>query len=634
MRADIQFLRGFAVLIVLLFHAGIGWQTGYLGVDVFFVISGFLITRMIAGGIERGDFRFSEFYFRRAKRLLPAAFSTFLATIIAAPIFLTSGQMADFKLQLIGALAFAANIVLRYQTDYFGGAAHLKPLLHIWSLSVEEQYYFVLPALLVFTPRKFWKVGAIVLVLLSFALCLVLVMYRPSIAFFMLPTRAWELGIGSIGALVVGNRSVAAAARILFYPAICVLLVVPLVNVPGRHPGLGALLACAATAVVILRQHDRLFENTAARAMTKLGDISYSLYLVHWPLFAFLNNTWIGDGDETPPLQYRLAALALSFVLGYLLHRFIEAPCRHAPWRLSKETMLRAGAASVGLVAVSAVIAAAATPPTDYKHRFRPNSGLSGACDFPSTFIQKPECRNSDAPKILLWGDSFAMALVPGIAAQAPVVQATRSMCGPFLGVAVMNKEYSRMWAQECIAFNDSVLEYLKNAPTVKTVVLSSAIDQLLNPANSAIDSDGAEQPTGQAVVLLGLRKTVNAIRETGKNIVFIAPPPSGNFDSARCLERMETGLLSLGVTGDCHISISTWKRERADVIAAVQAISPYVPVINPSDFLCDGKMCKTRVDKIAIYCDRAHLSYEGSMYLGKAMRPMVDRWSSDSNWH
>lgn len=226
-RVDIQALRGLAVLLVVFYHAKIGdLAAGYLGVDIFFVISGFLITTLVASGIDRGTFRLRDFYFRRAKRLLPAAYVTFAVTAVLAPWVLNQQELRDFAAQMVGAVTFTGNIVLWQQTGYFSGAAHLKPLLHVWSLAIEEQYYFLLPAALLFIKPTRWLAGAVILAALSFGLCIVGEMLAPSPTFYLLPSRVWELLIGSIGALWVlrgrtnENHAITRALKLLFAPAL------------------------------------------------------------------------------------------------------------------------------------------------------------------------------------------------------------------------------------------------------------------------------------------------------------------------------------------------------------------------------------------------------------------------------
>lgn len=416
LRTDIQVLRGFAVLIVLFYHAKISFiSAGYLGVDVFFVISGFLITRLIKNGIETGNFRFSDFYFRRAKRLLPAAYVTFLATALLAPFFLTSAEMVDFRAQMVGAVTFTANIVLWRQSGYFEGTAELKPLLHVWSLAIEEQYYFLLPAVLVFIPRRYWLRTAMIALFASLILCFVMVQRKPAAAFYLLPTRGWELTIGSVGALLVVGDRLHHLLKIVFWPALVALLVLPFMNLGTIHPGPGALLICLATLVLILRKHPLLSKGAGMHGLSRVGDMSYSLYLVHWPLFAFLNNVWIGETGGEQPTGTRVALIALSLVLAYLLNRYVEEPFRRADIRRSIRVVGRTVAASIGLILVTAGITHSVANAKDYAFVRRINHGFGVACEFTEPFESISECRNSDKPEILFWGDSFAMHLVPGI---------------------------------------------------------------------------------------------------------------------------------------------------------------------------------------------------------------------------
>ena len=173
LRRDIQFLRGIAVLVVVIYHSRLGLLSqGYLGVDVFFVLSGFLITSLILKELENNTFSFSQFYLRRAKRLLPALYSTLLFTTLFSLIILTNKQWLNYLDQLIGALTFSANMVLPAQSGYFESASEGKPLLHIWSLSLEEQYYFFLPITLYLLPKKYRLTGMLLLLVISIYWCI------------------------------------------------------------------------------------------------------------------------------------------------------------------------------------------------------------------------------------------------------------------------------------------------------------------------------------------------------------------------------------------------------------------------------------------------------------------------------
>ena len=203
-RLDIQALRGWAVLVVVLDHMGLGiLPAGFLGVDIFFVISGFLITGIIVQSLSKNDFSFTSFYMRRAKRLLPAAFVVIASTAVASAWFLTSSEMLSLNDQVAGALTYTINFVLMGQVDYFATEAETKPLLHMWSLAVEEQFYLILPLLLVLTPRSYTLRLVVIGAILSFVVCSLLRSSYPNATFYMLPFRAWEFLLGSAAILLI-----------------------------------------------------------------------------------------------------------------------------------------------------------------------------------------------------------------------------------------------------------------------------------------------------------------------------------------------------------------------------------------------------------------------------------------------
>lgn len=626
-RADLQALRGIAVLLVVLHHARIPlFQGGYLGVDIFFVISGYLITSLVARDIQTDSFAFAGFYWRRARRLLPAAYAVFAACIALSPFLLTDLEMRDFVKQVLGAVTFTANIALWLQSGYFERAAELKPLLHVWSLSIEEQYYLLLPACLVLVPRRFWLVGAAALTVSSLALCLLTVAANPGEVFYLLPTRAWEMGIGSVLAIWSIRRKEplegVSPVNIAAIVALGALATAPLGH---GHPGLDALLACVATAALIARPARVLGRGIVARALVWTGDRSYSLYLVHWPIFAFLNSANVGGGGVA--WRIRLVAILLSFALAALLYTTIEQRFRiRGQVPLLRQRFAIFVAASLLLLVTAAAIAHWSRSPADYVQRLRANVGLSAECEYTGSFSLKEACRTHSEPRVLVWGDSFAMHLVAGLTAVTPagLIQATRSTCAPVLGVALYAPpNYATPWANACMEFNDEVLRSLDTEMrSVEIVVLSSQWAYLLSERVQT--SGGAAVVSSEAVIVEKMRQTVAAVRAHGKRVVLVSPPPSPGFDAGRCNERLATRKWFFGGSADCDFAYEQSRRGSQRVHALLDRVAreSNVGVLSFDAVICDPteNHCASRWDDALLYRDAAHLSYEGSEAIAKRM--------------
>ena len=359
-RKEIDGLRALAVLPVILFHAGVApFSGGYVGVDVFFVISGYLITMLITADLLQDKFSIVEFYERRARRILPALFVVMLACIPFAMMWMIPSQLLDFFQSLIAVNLFASNGLFWLEDDYFGLSSEIKPLLHTWSLAVEEQFYIVFPLILMFAMRSSralpWKLVT-GLVILSFVICLWAVRVAPSAAFYLPIFRAWELGLGALVAFILiktpNIRSEIGALLGLAALIVSVFTLDPDTLFPSEWTLLPVLGTCAI--ILFAREGTVVARLLSLRFFVFIGLISYSAYLWHQPIFAFAR---IRLGEVSSILTVGL--IAATFVLAVLSWRFVEQPVRKAAQRkgadaprpfLGKRSGVF-GAAAVGIVA-------------------------------------------------------------------------------------------------------------------------------------------------------------------------------------------------------------------------------------------------------------------------------------------
>ncbi|MDD1961755.1 acyltransferase [Pseudomonas sp. 39004] len=631
-RVDIQVLRGLAVLFVVLEHLAIpGFHYGYLGVDIFFVISGFLITSIVSRGLARDKFSFKEFYLRRAKRLLPASFVTILATIIAAKLFLPPMQTESLKQQIIGALTFSTNFVLLSQAGYFDLESATKPLLHMWSLAVEEQFYFFVPALLAFTPARHWRKILVVLAIASFVGCLYLSLSNQSAAFYLLPTRAWELLIGSIASMLVHSAAVKNVTSKLAIPAFAVLLASPFFNSGLSHPGLDAVVVCFATAIVLLANH-RLINSKVWSPIEKAGDISYSLYLVHWPIIAIANAS-IG----TESMTVKATLLAASLVTAIALYNLVEKPFRVMQYGF-KPSLVVFPALTLALFGLSHSFLKVQSAEKIEK-LFAPNYGLDRSCGT-NIYKDTEKCRTSQDPKIIVWGDSYAMHNIPGLsqAQKIDIRQATRSACAPFLNTAPNTKRSDfEAQARQCVGFNDSTFKFISDTPSIKTVILAGSYGQYMQDTFESISFDTSgvmqvEKSTPERA-MKDMQVVVEKLKALGKQVVIISPPPPINTTIVSCIQAEMASPSLTNQSSKCLLDRKLFERSHKNVLNLMKyaETSLGAKVIYLSDALCDAKSCKTIIDGVPIYRDPGHLSNTGSVKLYQKMPNILAGINSNS---
>lgn len=622
-RFDIQVLRGIAVSLVVIYHAFKGYLLkGFLGVDIFFVISGFLITGIILRQLESGDFSFKRFFLRRARRLLPASLSTLVATSVLAFYLLTPIDYPDFIKQVIGSLTFIANIVLAQQTGYFAGEAETKPLLHIWSLSLEEQFYFIVPLLLWLSPPRArpWLLWCGIV--LSGLLCFVLMSGIPihhftakfsqKMAFFMLPSRAWELLIGGIAAWMMLRYPHTSIPHAIKYVLLLAIFLDCIIGLSPAHPGLDAIIVTLSTGIILLGDDGWLPSNYLSRSIATLGDWSYSLYLVHWPLFSFAFIIWLGD-----PPAYIMSILAIiSLILGYAQYRFIEQAFHRGPGSFRKFW----GYATLTIMILSITVGVLHYHSQSGQF-MAPVVGFSSVCDqHGSQYKPYEECQVGNQPTTLVWGDSHAMHLVPGLNAvlghEYPMAQATKSACAPFINLAQVHDKYTSAWANECVAFNRSVLSEITQNPRIHDVIIASSWVQVFNRAGQDLLVDGLVQPWAP-VARDYLMKSIDAVQATGKRVILVGPMPMAAHDVGACNLRVFYHRPVIR-NGGCAPSWNEVETNVGGIVRDLQHVAKDTgaTLILPTEGLCPHGTCQAVNEGQSLYRDRGHLTAFGSEFV------------------
>jgi len=609
-RPDIDTLRAVAVGSVLLFHAGLpGVSGGYVGVDVFFVISGFLIT-----GILRDDPSIIRFYIRRAARILPALFAMLLVCLVVGYVILLPRDLEDLATSTLATLGFASNILFWQQSGYFATASEIKPLLHTWSLAVEEQFYVLFPLIMLATRR--WerrKVAILVgiLTVVSFLISVYCVQTgKQTLAFFLSPTRAWELWVGSLIALGAVPRITSIALRTVLAGGGLALILLGVLTFHARtpFPGIAALAPVLGSAAVIVagmdgRHHlSRFFE---LRPVLFIGLISYSLYLWHWPLLAYLAYVTI----DTPPLHLSLLALVIATVLATLSWRFVERPFRgRNPGKLQYIY-------AIGPVAfVCACIAALATDglpsrvPPEVAALNRTNGdvvrcpilntrpfGGSRAC---APLGGDSEPRHAD---VILWGDSNAEMYGPAIAAAvAPrkVVLILARSCAPVPG---FNANV------HCARDQPLNLEAIRKLPA-KDVVIAFNWGQY--SFQTLWNANGQRKPAAHFATLLPeLTASVDALVAAGKTVTIIGPIAAPGFEvgSVSARELQFYGRFIHPTAYDRQ----SFETLMGPALTALDEMShrPNVRVLKIHEHLCETDRCPYIINGEAIFADHGHLS-------------------------
>lgn len=473
-RSDIDGLRAVAVLSVVFDHLRMRFSGGYIGVDVFFVISGYLISAVILTDLEKGLFSFAWFYERRIRRIFPALFSMLAVTTLLAYRYLAPSDLESYSRSLLAALFSVSNLLFWHQAGYFDAPSAAKPLLHTWSLAVEEQFYIFFPILLVLVRRWFPKRLKEVILgisVLSFALACFWVRRDATTAFFLAPLRAWELLLGTMLSQSylpeVRGRAMRNAASLL---GILLILIPALAYTAATpFPGLAALPPCLGAALIIAAGENgpSLIGTVLSwRPFVFIGLISYSLYLWHWPILVFQNSSaLLLDSSEPNSRLVKIAVLLVSLLVASASWLLVETPFRQGRLRPDRRTLFLASAAATASISVLAVgfvasrgmpsrFSAEALQVSAYGSYHPHSEWREGTCFLSAAdkFSQfdPAVCLHGDSRRhVLLLGDSLAAHLYSGLSTVYPEVefwQANAGNCLPFV-----NEPTPPVNAQNCL---------------------------------------------------------------------------------------------------------------------------------------------------------------------------------------
>jgi len=606
---QIQALRALAAVLVVIYHAKVT-SGGYIGVDIFYVISGFLITGLLLRELDgTGSLALKAFYLRRVRRLLPASFFIlFVTAIVAWTVYPTTLRLGLGK-DIAAAGAYLSNYLFAlWQMDYQNLNATPPVVIHYWSLAVEEQFYlfwpFIILALYRFGARRAVLIGVAAITIASFLLSLFLTPREPIWSFYSLPTRAWELGIGALLLFI--------PKRIKFSSnygwAALVLILYGTLTFTDRtpFPGTAALVPVIGTAFAIASL------NNWPRAMNRfgklkivqwLGEISYPLYLWHWPVLVIPSVAW----GRSLVAHELLICVLLTALLADLTHRFIEDPIRYS--NPHPKLVLKSGAAAT---AASLVMGAAIY--LSFNDEIKLNNGRSysvnelikrpviydDGCHVNNGETVSPECTYGERgakKKIVIFGDSHAAQWFPALAKLAnennfELISLTKSACP---GPAVEKVDSGEYKNSDCFAWRDNSIERISKLKPY--AVIFSGFQHFKIP-----DGYSSRREWWQA----GQTRTLNLLRGNASHIVYITDTPHPRQDIPACLAG--------GVISDCDDS------EPSEPISI-----PGLKVVNPTPWLCSDK-CSSVINENVAYRDGSHISIAMSESLAQPLGQALKR--------
>jgi peptidoglycan/LPS O-acetylase OafA/YrhL len=648
-RPDIDGLRAFAVLAVVGFHAApFRVPGGFIGVDIFFVISGYLITSILLRQADAGSLSLLRFYAGRCRRLVPALLVVLVATLALGAVLLSRDERLELAKHTMAGALFVSNIVLWWEAGYFDVEARFKPLLHLWSLGVEEQFYLVWPWLVLLVHRRLALV-MLALLVLSFAANALLYQRAAAATFFLLPTRWWELMAGALLAHLASARAAPkpAVSHVLAGASAALMLYGTFwLSADHPYPGFNALFPVLGAALYIHAGPSAWLNRLlGAGPIVLIGLASYSIYLWHWPLLSFVHIAASG----IPSVSARMTVVCISIVLALATWRFIERPARRLSPHLTHRVSALWLASGIGvLVAVATVAvvqplwtsdvdtdaAIAARRQELSEKTFTAAFARYEACPKPRPLIENCYRAGGGQARVGLMGDSHAHALFPGLAEALnerglTLMFAGNNGCAPMLDVV----SYDASAWKHCLSGNPEVLQKMLE-PAIEVVVLTARAPLYLSGRGlgphenyewhmeAALESE-RDLPR-RDIYFNGMARAVDRLIAAGKRVVIMIDVPELGFRPQECVDRPLRSAVG-AIRAPCAIGrAETMTRQsmHREAVSAIQRRHPtHVTVFDPADYLCDESLCYAMLRGHMVYRDDDHLSLFGSRMLGTLLR-------------
>lgn len=645
-RPDIDGLRAIAVLPVLFFHAGMGFPGGFVGVDVFFVISGFLIGSLVVAELEAGTFRLLHFWERRVRRLFPALAVVVFVCLIAGTICFVPKNFAELGQSIIAQPLLVSNFYFWKQSGYFETAAEFQPLLHTWSLAVEEQFYLFFPPIMLLLlkgGRKIALIGIITFILGSFVWSIYGTFHYPSPTFYLIPARIWELDIGVLLALLpAAKRALPKLDEVLGWSGIALILYsVFFYSINTRFPGVAAIPPCLGAALVIYAGSNRLTsvgKLLSWKGFVFTGKISYSLYLWHWPLIVFIKYTIL---TELPSYCLPLALMA-SFFLAWLTWKYVETPFRRKTvipvrrhiFSISAIVSVFFIAAGTYLYKSDGVPARFSSDVTKHKkvsHDFAGTSGLENLSRTGELYKIGDVSKENAKPSILLWGDSHAMSTIPllddlgkqhGIAIYTAVKP----------GASPIAEVHNAKDGPNALDLGTPVIEFIKTKKIKHVFLTARWFIYVYGRSGGQLgtllcDSNTESKSPAQAekVFVKNLRETVSSLRGIGVDVwimrdVALQPRDVPVTVALAASRELDLNLFSFQASKlRIHDEKINQLIDESVEGLGVHVLDPYPYLTNSSGVYMMAK------DGIALYEDRHHLSPYGASLLHPLIEPIFD---------